>query len=147
MILYTSNMLSQIFCQEKYRYLQIVTMGDCNWLNPNLAIPDRDPAGVVGRVIIPDSGQLREINIYVDIARTCIGDLCVSVSNPQKHEVVLHAQKGRLADDFQRTYTVDYEAALRAFIGQPADCDRILSISDKTWRDVGNLNRWGLTLQ
>jgi subtilisin-like proprotein convertase family protein len=86
-------------------------------------------------------------NDLVDISHTYIGDLRVAVSNPQNHEIVLHAQEGRSADDIQRTYTVDEKPALRDFIGQPAAGDWVLSVSDNAWRDVGKLNRWSLMLR
>ena len=83
----------------------------------------------------------------IDITHTYIGDLRVAVSNPRNHEVVLHAQEGRSADDIQRTYTVDEEPALRDFIGQSGNGDWVLSVSDNARRDVGKLNRWSLTLR
>ena len=114
---------------------------------PGRVIPDQDPTGITDLIAVTGLGTVREIAVEVDITHTFIGDLRVSVSNPQNHEVVLHAQEGRSADDIQHTYTVGEQAALRDFIGQPADGDWVLSVSDNAWRDVGKLNRWGLTLR
>ena len=114
---------------------------------PGRVIPDLDPTGITDLITVKGLETVREIAVDVDITHTFIGDLRVSVSNPLNHEVVLHAQEGRSADDIQRTYTVDEEAALREFIGQPAAGDWVLSVSDNAWRDVGKLNRWGLTLR
>jgi subtilisin-like proprotein convertase family protein len=105
------------------------------------------PAGITDHIAVTGIKTVKEIAVDVDFTHTYIGDLRVSVSNPRNHEVVLCAQKGRSADDIQRTYMVDEEAALRDFIGQPANGDWVLSVSDNRRRDVGKLNRWGLTLR
>ena len=114
---------------------------------PGRKIPDQDPAGISDHIRVTKLETVKEIAVEVDITHTYIGDLRVAVSNPQNREVVLHAQEGRSADDIQRTYTVDEEPALRDFIGQPAQGDWVLSVSDNAWRDVGKLNRWSLTLR
>jgi subtilisin-like proprotein convertase family protein len=98
-------------------------------------------------ITVTELETVKEIAVDIDITHTYIGDLRVAVSNPQNREVVLHAQEGRSADDIQRTYTVDEEPALRDFIGQPAQGDWVLTVSDNAWRDVGKLNRWSLTLR
>jgi subtilisin-like proprotein convertase family protein len=114
---------------------------------PGQTIPDREPAGIMDQITVTGLDTLSEITVDVDITHTYIGDLQVSLKNPANHEVVLHAREGRSTDDIQRTYTVDDEPALRDFIGQPANGDWVLSVSDHAWRDVGKLNRWGLTLR
>ncbi len=114
---------------------------------PGRTIPDQDPTGITDQIAVAGIETVKEIVVEIDITHTYIGDLRVSVSNPLNHEVVLHAQEGRATDDIQRTYTVDEEAALGDFVGQPATGDWVLSVSDNAWRDVGKLNRWGLALR
>jgi subtilisin-like proprotein convertase family protein len=114
---------------------------------PGITIPDQDAAGIADHITVTGLDTIRDIAVDVDITHTYIGDLRVSVSNPQQQEVVLHAREGRSADDIQRTYTVGDEANLGNFIGQPANGDWVLSVSDNAWRDVGKLNRWGLILR
>ena len=114
---------------------------------PGRTIPDQDPVGITDHITVTELESVREIAVDIDITHTYIGDLRVAVSNPRNHEVVLHAKEGRSADDIQRTYTVDEEPALRDFIGQSANGDWVLSVSDNARRDVGKLNRWSLTLR
>jgi subtilisin-like proprotein convertase family protein/subtilisin family serine protease len=114
---------------------------------PGRTIPDQDPAGITDSISVTGLDTVSDIAVEVDITHTYIGDLRVSLSNPQKREVVLHAREGRSADDIQRTYTVEDEADLRDFIGQPGNGEWLLAVSDNAWRDVGKLNRWGLTLR
>jgi subtilisin-like proprotein convertase family protein len=114
---------------------------------PGRKIPDQDPAGITDHISVSGMETVRDIAVDVDISHTYIGDLRVSLSNPGSREVVLHAREGRSADDIQRTYTVEDEAGLRDFVGQPANGDWALSVSDHASRDVGKLNRWALTLR
>ena len=114
---------------------------------PGRTIPDQDPVGITDHITVTELESVKEIAVDIDITHTYIGDLRVAVSNPRNHEVVLHAQEGRSADDIQRTYTVDEEPALRDFIGQSGNGDWVLSVSDNARRDVGKLNRWSLTLR
>lgn len=114
---------------------------------PGRTIPDQDPVGITDHITVTELESVKEIAVDIDITHTYIGDLRVAVSNPRNHEVVLHAQEGRSADDIQRTYTVDEEPALRDFIGLSGNGDWVLSVSDNARRDVGKLNRWSLTLR
>jgi subtilisin-like proprotein convertase family protein len=113
-------------------------------LNPNLAIPDRDPAGVVSRVFIPDSGQVRDIEIQVDIAHTYIGDLIVRLTGPEGVRVDLHNRDGGGADNLMRTFTQESVPALAAFLGKDIKGTWTLEVSDHARYDNGHLRRWTL---
>ena len=113
---------------------------------PGQTIPDQDPAGIEDRITVTGIDVFSDISVELDITHTWIGDLRVALTNPGGAEVVLHAQEGRSADDIQRTYTVAEEPALADFIGQPANGEWLLAVSDHARRDVGKLNRWVLTL-
>jgi subtilisin-like proprotein convertase family protein len=113
---------------------------------PGRTIPDNDPAGIEDRINVTGIGSLHNIAVEVDITHTWIGDLQVSLRSPSETEVILHAQEGRSADDIQHTYTVSDEPALGNLIGQIADGDWVLKVSDRAGLDVGKLNRWALKL-
>jgi len=113
---------------------------------PGRTIPDNVPEGIEERITVTGIEALRDLAVEVDITHTWIGDLRVALTNPAGKEVVLHARAGRSADDIQRTYTVADEPALAGFIGQVANGEWTLTISDHASRDVGKLNRWALTL-
>jgi subtilisin-like proprotein convertase family protein len=113
---------------------------------PGRAIPDNDPAGIEDRINVTGVGSLHNIAVELDITHTWIGDLEVTLSNPAGTQVVLHEGEGREADDIQRVYTVSDEPDLGDFIGQTADGDWVLKVSDRAGLDVGKLNRWALAL-
>ncbi len=114
---------------------------------PGLAIPDQDPAGIEDRITVSELGKLEDITVEVDITHTYIGDLRVTLTSPGGREVVLHAEEGRAADDIQRSYSVADTPALGSLVGEAADGDWVLKVSDNAWRDVGKLNRWALVLR
>jgi subtilisin-like proprotein convertase family protein len=113
---------------------------------PGRTIPDRDPAGIQDRIAVSGVASVGTIAVDIDITHTWIGDLRVVLANPTGQEVILHAGEGQSADDIQRRYTIEDEPDLRDFIGQPAEGEWVLTVSDHARRDIGKLNQWGLTL-
>jgi subtilisin-like proprotein convertase family protein len=113
---------------------------------PGRAIPDQEPLGIQDRIAVAGVGTVSTIAVDVDITHTWIGDLRIVLADPTGREVILHAREGQAADDIQRRYTIEDEPDLRGFIGQPADGEWVLSVSDHARRDVGKLNRWALLL-
>ena len=114
---------------------------------PGVSIPDHDPNGIEDRITVTGIGAVSDISVDIDITHTWIGDLHISLTNPEGLEVALHAREGRSADNIQRRYTVEDAPDLHGFIGQPADGDWAVSVSDHAGRDIGKLNRWALTLR
>jgi subtilisin-like proprotein convertase family protein/subtilisin family serine protease len=113
---------------------------------PGRTIPDNDRRGIEDRIRVSGVQSLNDVAVEVDITHTWIGDLQVSVKNPAGQEVVLHAREGRSADDIQQTYTPADEPALADFIGEEANGEWVLAVSDQAGQDVGKLNHWALTL-
>jgi subtilisin-like proprotein convertase family protein len=114
--------------------------------NPSLGIPNNDPAGVYDVIAFPDQLEIGEIQVYVNITHTYIGDLIVEVTSPGGTTVRLHSMSGGSADDIIGTYGLDLPVAgpgsLDDFIGELSQGNWTLWVSDNIWGDVGTLNEW-----
>jgi subtilisin-like proprotein convertase family protein len=113
-------------------------------LNPNVAIPDRDPAGIVSQVFVPDGGRIRMIKVHLDIEHTYIGDLVVRITGPVGTRADLHVRAGGSAHDLIATYDQVSAPGLGAFLGTDIKGTWILSVADHARADVGRLRRWTL---
>ncbi len=72
--------------------------------NPDMAIPDADPQGIVSGIQIQQSGTVKDVAVGIDIKRTYIGDLRVDLLSPSGQVVRLHDQAGGAADNLKRSY-------------------------------------------
>ena len=113
---------------------------------PAVAIPDNDPAGVSDSMAITASGDIKEVQVRVDITHTWIGDLQVKLTTPAGTDIILHDRSGGGQDNLIKTYSADNLAAIKSVVGQPAQGTWTLGVTDLAGRDVGKLNRWGLEL-
>jgi subtilisin-like proprotein convertase family protein len=114
---------------------------------PGRIIPDNDPSGITDVINISEERTISEISIEVDITHTWIGDLKIDLRGPNNIAVTLHSREGREADDIQQVYSIANEPALSNFVGQRANGDWLLSVSDNQSRDIGKLNRWALVIR
>lgn len=89
-----------------------------------------------------------EVNVYVDISHTYIGDLRVIVESPSGTRVVLHDRSGGSADDINTWYDTETEPAesLDAFNGEVAYGTWRLFVEDHAGGDTGTLNNWRLEI-
>ena len=113
---------------------------------PSLAIPDNNPAGISDTIEVDQSGTVRDINVWVDITHTWIGDLKIELMAPSGRAVMLHDQSGGHRDNIIQTYDVQSLIALQSLIGEEGQGTWTLNASDHAGRDVGKLNRWGLEI-
>ncbi len=113
-------------------------------LAPGLAIPDREPSGVVSAVTVQESGTIRSLRVGVDIEHTYVGDLIVRLVGPDGTRADLHHRAGGRADDLVETYDVDSASDLSAFLGGELRGRWALEVSDHARFDVGVLRRWSL---
>jgi subtilisin-like proprotein convertase family protein len=110
----------------------------------NLDIPDRDPTGVVSRLVINDSGQIRSFKVSVDISHTWIGDLKVRLTGPDGQRVDLHSRGGGNKDNIIKTYDGASTPDLSIFLGTDVRGVWVLEVTDHAHRDLGSLNHWGI---
>ena len=114
--------------------------------HPSVAIPDNDPKGISDSIDIAATGNISDVNVWVDITHTWIGDLRVKLATPAGSEIILHDRSGRSQDNLIKSYSTENLAAISTLLGQPAQGTWTLSVFDLAGRDVGKLNRWGLKL-
>jgi subtilisin-like proprotein convertase family protein len=114
--------------------------------NPSQSIPDSSPAGVYDYLTFPDDVEITEIGIYVSITHTYIGDLIVDLTSPEGTTVRLHDRSGGSAHNIVGWYpgelAVDGPGSLDDLIGENAQGEWSIWVSDNAAADVGVLNTW-----
>jgi subtilisin-like proprotein convertase family protein len=114
---------------------------------PAVAIPNVDPAGMYDYITFTEDAVVSEIEIYIDITHTAIGELYVELTSPEGTAVCLHNRTGTFADDILGWYdselTVDGPGALSDFMGESTLGDWTLFVSDAQGEAYyGTLNEW-----
>lgn len=114
----------------------------------SLPIPDDDPAGISSVIAVPDSFQVEDLNVFVDITHPYIGDLVVILENPQDEWIYLHNRGGGSDDDIKTWYDTQTEPVgnLSDLIEENSKGDWTLWVSDNAGWDEGTLNLWKLQL-
>ncbi len=114
-----------------------------------LSIPDND-GWVQSYLQVPDSIGIEDINVFVDISHTYIGDLIVKLVSPLNTEVTLHNNSGGSDDDIVGWYDTDIipdgPGEMGDFIGEDAYGQWALWLRDCAGGDVGGLNLWKLEI-
>lgn len=114
--------------------------------SPELAIPDYYPAGVSDTFTFPDDISILDVEVYVNLTHTYVGDLIVEVTSPEGTTVRLHNRSGGGADNIVGWYdselTVDGPGALADFIGEGSMGDWEIWVSDNAGVDTGVLHDW-----
>lgn len=126
-----------------------------------------DTAGVTtAQIIVPDTREILDVNVRLNLEHTFVGDLQISLISPQGTEVLLINRRGGSGDNFgvpgnvQNTILDDEAAAtiasgsapfvgafrpdnpLSGFDGQRANGAWTLRIVDTTPLNFGQLNYW-----
>ncbi len=114
--------------------------------NPNLAIPDSNPAGVYDTMTVTEDVTISEVEVYVNIPHTYIGDLIVEISSPEGTTVRLHNRTGGSLNDLIGWYPgelpVGGPGALEDFQGESSLGDWEIWVSDNAGADLGTLVSW-----
>ncbi len=112
--------------------------------HPNMYIPDN--TAIHDEMPVAIGSTVTDIEVYVNITHTWIGDLIVSLTSPGGTTVVLHNRTGGSADDIVGWYPGELtpHESLDAFIGETTDGDWRLTVSDNAGGDQGYLNTWCL---
>jgi len=113
---------------------------------PNLPIPDAQPTGISSRISVGATNAIAALTVTVDIEHTFIGDLRVTLASPGGTIVALHKQEGAGTDDLVRTYTSTELPDLAKFVGEAANGNWVLRVSDHVGQDTGQLRRWALDI-
>lgn len=117
--------------------------------NPNISIPDNNATGISDTMYVGMSKTISEVNLYVDITHTYIGDLEVRLSSPSTTTVLIHNRSGSSADDIKGWYDPELQPyeSLSAFIGTNCYGTWTISVSDHAGADVGTLKSWKLEIK
>jgi len=113
---------------------------------PGQMIPDNTPAGIERALAVAQAGQVRDIEVSVDITHTYIGDLNVTLVSPAGTAVALHSRTGGSQDNIVTTYAAPGLPALAELRGQAMQGKWRLRVADLEGLDVGKLNRWSLRI-
>jgi subtilisin-like proprotein convertase family protein/subtilisin family serine protease len=113
---------------------------------PGAMIPDNNPVGVERTLDVPQAGEIRDIEVALDITHTHIGDLKVTLFPPAGPSVVLHDRSGGAQDNLVTTYKSASMSALAGLRGQPMQGVWRLKVADLEAADVGKLNRWAIKI-
>jgi subtilisin-like proprotein convertase family protein len=126
--------------------LQEVT--ECS--SPSLAIPDEYPAGVRDSVAFDEDASVTDVEVYVDITHTYVGDLIVEITSPEGTTVRLHDRSGEGGDSILGWYDyelpVDGPGVLSDFQGESCTGYWKIWVSDNDYWSTGTLNEWCVKL-
>jgi M6 family metalloprotease-like protein len=111
-----------------------------------IAIPDNNPAGISSKIRIAAAGTVQRVALSLDITHTYIGDLLIELLGPGGAKALLHNRSGAGTDNLVQRYDSASVASLASIVGQGAEGDWVLKVSDLEGQDVGRLNRWSLDL-
>jgi len=114
--------------------------------SPELSIPDDVPSGVYDTLTLGEDVTITEVEVYVNLTHTYIGDLIVEVTSPEGTTVRLHNRTGSSADDIVGWYdselSVDGPGSLSDFVGESSGGEWTIWVSDNAGMDVGVLHTW-----
>jgi subtilisin-like proprotein convertase family protein len=123
----------------------IATLQECS--TPGVAIPPEDPAGIYETITLTGALEISELEVYVDISHTAIGELFVELTSPEGTTVRLHSGTGTFADDIIGWYdselTCDGPGTMADFVGEEAAGVWTLWVADNiSTTYFGTLNEW-----
>jgi subtilisin-like proprotein convertase family protein len=117
---------------------------------PNRPIPDNATTGIRDALNVRDNLDLTGLRIYVNVSHTHVGDLVVELVAPNGKAVVLRTRSGATKPDLVGWYGVELPLPLpglfNQFIGERANGEWTLRLSDQGAGDAGQLNEWALRL-
>lgn len=113
---------------------------------PGIVVPDNNPTGIERTLTTTAVGQVKDLDVSVDITHSYIGDLQVTIVSPAGTSVILHKRAGGSADNIIKTYTTATVAGLQTLRGEAIQGAWKLKVADMAGADVGKLNRWGVKI-
>jgi len=111
-----------------------------------LIIPDNKFDGITSTIDISQNGQLKDIEIEVNITHPYIGDLLIKLTSPDKTEILLHNYSGSSSDNIVKNYNILNTKGLKKLIGKEFSGNWKLGVSDHQKADQGKLNSWSLKI-
>jgi len=116
--------------------------------SPAASIPDYDPAGISFFIDVPVDASVNEVDCYIDLTHSYIGDLILDLKSPGGVTVRLHNRTGLGLDDILTWYDAETDpdgpGTMDDFAGVGTMGKWELWVSDNASGDTGILNTWGL---
>jgi M6 family metalloprotease-like protein len=109
-------------------------------------IPDNSEAGIVRSFSLDNPGQVKSVEVGIDITHTYISDLKVTLTSPKGTIVDLHNRFGAGQDNLIINYSASTTSDLEKLAGEPIEGKWTLKVADLAKEDVGKLNRWSLKI-
>ncbi|AFY54031.1 regulatory P domain of subtilisin-like proprotein convertase [Rivularia sp. PCC 7116] len=114
--------------------------------NAALPIPDNDKQGIKSRINVTDSGNVRDIQVSVNITHEFLSDLEIYLIAPNNQRVLLQSRTLGRRKDLLTTYCVQTHPVLENLLNQSAKGNWQLWVVDTAPQDVGKLKNWELAL-
>lgn len=105
------------------------------------SIPDASVSGV--RTAFSTSALEGDLELYVNIRHSWVGDLRVTLQTPSGAVLMVHDLEGGNNDNIEQTYRL---SQLEVISQGAADGQWTLMVQDLVRQDVGSLQSWGLSI-
>ncbi|MBD1999166.1 S8 family serine peptidase [Leptolyngbya sp. FACHB-541] len=109
-------------------------------------IPDFNLQGIASPIQVSESGLVRDVQVYVDVEHTFLGDLEISLIAPGGQTVLLQNRTLGRRTRLQATYSLQTTAALSQLLNRSATGRWQLRVVDHAQLNTGRLNSWQITL-
>ncbi len=114
--------------------------------NSVFSIPDNDKQGIKSGLFISDLGNVRDIQVSVNITHEFLSDLEIYLIAPNNQRVLLQSRTLGRRQDLLTTYCVETHPVLKNLLNQSVKGNWQLWIIDTAPQDVGKLKNWELAL-
>ncbi len=114
--------------------------------NSVFSIPDNDKQGIKSGLFISNLGNVRDIQVSVNITHEFLSDLEIYLIAPNNQRVLLQSRTLGRRQDLLTTYCVQTHPVLKNLLNQSAKGNWQLWIIDTAPQDVGKLKNWELAL-
>ncbi len=124
----------------------VIQFSDCS--SPELPIPDDDPFGVSDTIMVSGGGFVEQVEVFLDIHHTWIGDLVAYLKSPAGTTCLLHFRSGSNLNEIYGWYPLEIGPVqnLGLFADEFADGPWVMHVADFASADTGQLNEWCLRL-
>jgi len=116
-------------------------------ISPNAIIPDADNNGIRSSIMMADSGNVKSIEVEVDITHSYRGDLHIELISPSGQHALLRSRDGDSRDNIHAIYSDQSTTPLQIMIGEEVEGEWVLYVRDLARQDQGTLERWALTIK
>ncbi|MCD8485712.1 S8 family serine peptidase [Oscillatoria amoena NRMC-F 0135] len=114
--------------------------------NSRINLVDNNPQGVTSAIAVSDAGQLRDLQVAVDVEHSFLGDLEIYLLSPTNRRILLQSRTLGRNTRLETTYSLQTVPALRQLLNLPVRGNWQLLLIDFAAGDTGSLRGWQLTI-